>query len=297
MMMSVNPNVSQLALYDLVNSPGVAVDLSHINSKCHVEGYKGPKELKKTLEGANMVIVSAGLPRKPGMTRDDLFMVNAGISFELAKACASICPKAPVLVITNPVNSTVPIYSEVYKKMGVHDPRKIMGVSILDSLRASTFISEALGDNESECVIPVVGGHAGRTIIPLLSQLPDNKIEKLDVTAVTKRIQFGGDEVVVAKAGMGSATLSMAYAGSVFADAVLQGLSGKRGIIMPVYVEQNVHGCQFFASQCEMGREGIEKILPIPTNITAREEAAINAAVPVIQAQISKGLKYVDQNF
>ena len=66
---------------------------------------------------------------------------------------------------------------------------------------------------------------------------------------------------------------------------------------MPAYVEQNVHGCQFFASQCEMGREGIEKILPIPTNITAREEAAINAAVPVIQAQISKGLKYVDQNF
>ena len=144
MMMRVNPNVSQLALYDLVNSPGVAVDLSHINSKCHVEGYKGPKELKKTLKGANMVIVSAGLPRKPGMTRDDLFMVNAGISFELAKACASICPKAPVLVITNPVNSTVPIYSEVYKKMGVHDPRKIMGVSILDSLRASTFNSEAL---------------------------------------------------------------------------------------------------------------------------------------------------------
>ena len=80
MMMTVNPYVSTLSLYDLANSPGVAVDLSHINSKCKVNGYKGPKELKEALEGANMVIVSAGLPRKPGMTRDDLFMVNAGIS-------------------------------------------------------------------------------------------------------------------------------------------------------------------------------------------------------------------------
>lgn len=296
-MMSVNPNVSQLALYDLVNSPGVAVDLSHINSKCHVEGYKGPKELKKTLKGANMVIVSAGLPRKPGMTRDDLFMVNAGISFELAKACASICPKAPVLVITNPVNSTVPIYSEVYKKMDVHDPRKIMGVSILDSLRASTFISEALGDNESECVIPVVGGHAGRTIIPLLSQLPDNKISKLDVPAITKRIQFGGDEVVAAKEGAGSATLSMAYAGATFAGSILRGLNGETGIIEPAYIEQDVLGCKFFASQCELGRQGVERAIPIPKNITATEQANINEAIPALQKQIAKGIAFTDKNY
>lgn len=296
-MMSVNPNVSQLALYDLVNSPGVAVDLSHINSKCHVEGYKGPKELKKTLKGANMVIVSAGLPRKPGMTRDDLFMVNAGISFELAKACASICPKAPVLVITNPVNSTVPIYSEVYKKMDVHDPRKIMGVSILDSLRASTFISEALGDNESQCVIPVVGGHAGRTIIPLLSQLPDNKISKLDVPAITKRIQFGGDEVVAAKEGAGSATLSMAYAGATFAGSILRGLNGETGIIEPAYIEQDVLGCKFFASQCELGRQGVERAIPIPKNITATEQANINEAIPALQKQIAKGIAFTDKNY
>lgn len=295
--MAMNPLVSRLSLYDIVRTPGVAVDLSHIDRTCKVEGYNGQDNLLKVLDGSDVVIIPAGVPRKPGMTRDDLFNTNAGIAMNLAKACATACPKACILVICNPVNSTVPIFSETFKKMGVHDPRKIMGVTELDSVRARKFISEALGMCPKECNIPVIGGHAGTTIIPLLSQLPDNKIEKLDVTAVTKRIQFGGDEVVVAKAGMGSATLSMAYAGSVFADAVLQGLSGKRGIIMPAYVEQNVHGCQFFASQCEMGREGIEKILPIPTNITAREEAAINAAVPVIQAQISKGLKYVDQNF
>lgn len=297
LLMAMNPLVSRLSLYDIVRTPGVAVDLSHIDRTCKVEGYNGQDNLLKVLDGSDVVIIPAGVPRKPGMTRDDLFNTNAGIAMNLAKACATACPKACILVICNPVNSTVPIFSETFKKMGVHDPRKIMGVTELDSVRARKFISEALGMCPKECNIPVIGGHAGTTIIPLLSQLPDNKIEKLDVTAVTKRIQFGGDEVVVAKAGMGSATLSMAYAGSVFADAVLQGLSGKRGIIMPAYVEQNVHGCQFFASQCEMGREGIEKILPIPTNITAREEAAINAAVPVIQAQISKGLKYVDQNF
>ena len=116
--MSVSPYVQDLTLYDLYSTPGVATDLSHINSACNVEGYTGQKSLKQVLTGADAVIIAAGLPRKPGMVRDDLLLVNAGIAMELAKACATYCPQACALVITNPVNSTVPIFSEVYKKMG-----------------------------------------------------------------------------------------------------------------------------------------------------------------------------------
>lgn len=65
-----------------------------------------------------MIVVPAGVPRKPGMTRDDLFNTNAGIVRDLAEAAAKIAPKAFVAIITNPVNSTVPIFSEVYKNNG-----------------------------------------------------------------------------------------------------------------------------------------------------------------------------------
>lgn len=297
LLMSVSPYVHDLALYDLYNTPGVATDLSHINSACNVEGYTGQKSLKQVLSGADAVIIAAGLPRKPGMARDDLLLVNAGIAMELAKACATYCPQACALVITNPVNSTVPIFSEVYKKMGVHDPRKIMGVTILDTLRASTFIGRELRTKEKIEDVPIVGGHAGKTIIPLFSQLPNNQMTQIDIPAITHRVQFGGDEVVVAKAGMGSATLSMAYAGAIFAESVLKGLKGEEGIIEPAYVEHEVYGCPFFASQVELGKEGVERPIPIPKNLTKTEEANIQEAIPALQKQIAKGIQFTDENF
>ena len=152
-------------------------------------------------------------------------------------------------------------------------------------------------DPENAYTVPIVGGHAGTTIIPLFSQLPGDLIEQIDVPALTKRVQFGGDEVVVAKAGMGSATLSMAYAGATFANAVLAGLKGEMNIVEQAYFQQDVLDCKFFASQIELGRNGIEKALPIPKDITMDERKAIKNAVPIIQEQIAKGTKFVDQNF
>lgn len=68
------------------------------------------------MKDCNVVVIPAGVPRKPGMTRDDLFNVNANIVKELAEAAAKACPKAHFLIISNPVNSTVPIFAEVLKK-------------------------------------------------------------------------------------------------------------------------------------------------------------------------------------
>lgn len=91
------------------------------------------------------VVIPAGIPRKPGMTRDDLFNINAGIVQKLAAGCAKYCPKAVIAVISNPVNSTVPIVSEVMKQHGVYDSRKIFGVTTLDIVRAATFVTEVKG--------------------------------------------------------------------------------------------------------------------------------------------------------
>ena len=78
--------------------------------------------------------------------------------------------QAIVNIISNPVNSTVPIAAEIFKAAGTFDPKKLMGVTTLDVVRANTFVAEANGLDVKDVDVPVVGGHAGVTILPLLSQ-------------------------------------------------------------------------------------------------------------------------------
>merc|ERR1712232_406600 len=123
-------------------------------------------------------------------------------------------------LIVNPVNSVVPAMCELWKKRGL-DPKKIVGISTLDVVRANKFVQDITG---KPCEIPVIGGHAGTTILPLFSQDPagasidSSKIPDLDV-----KVQDAGTEVVKAKNGKGSATLSMAYSGARLGRAVLAG--------------------------------------------------------------------------
>jgi malate dehydrogenase len=153
------------------------------------------------------VLISAGVARKPGMDRSDLFNINAGIVKNLVEKCAASCPKALIGIITNPVNTTVAIAAEVLKKAGVYDKRRLFGVTTLDVIRGETFVAEAKGLNVDKVRVNVIGGHSGVTILPLLSQVEGASFTAEEVAAMTKRIQNAGTEVVEAKAGGGSATL------------------------------------------------------------------------------------------
>merc|ERR1711979_42227 len=107
----------------------------------------------------------------------------------------------------------------------------------------------------------VIGGHAGTTIVPLLSQAnPAATFTDAERDALTHRIMFGGDEVVKAKDGGGSATLSMAYAGAEFADRVMAGLAGEAGVTECTFVESSITDAKFFASPVTLGKDGVEKI-------------------------------------
>jgi len=298
MLMKMNPAVGTLSLYDVANVKGVAADVSHINTKAQVTGYEGPDELAEALKGCDVVIIPAGIPRKPGMTRDDLFKINAGIVKGLIEACGKNCPGALLNIISNPVNSTVPIAAETLKKLGVYDPRKLMGVTTLDVVRAKTFYAEKLGLDVSQVEVPVVGGHAGITILPLFSQatppMPNN-LSKDVIDALTKRTQDGGTEVVQAKAGKGSATLSMAYAAALFADACLRGLNGNVATEC-TYVESSVvPDIPFFASKVKLSTEGVDTIHPVGS-LSAYEEEALNAMKPELLASIQKGIDFVKNN-
>merc|ERR1711977_529502 len=136
-----------------------------------------------------LVLVPAGVPRKPGMTRDDLFGINASIAKGIVDACATYCPEAMLGLIVNPVNSIVPAMCELYKKKGL-DPKKIVGITTLDCVRANKFVQEITG---KPCEIPVVGGHAGTTILPLFSQDPAGAtIPAADIPELDKKVQNAG---------------------------------------------------------------------------------------------------------
>lgn len=293
MLMKINPLVSVLHLYDVVNTPGVTADISHMDTNAVVRGFLGQQQLEDALAGMDIVIIPAGVPRKPGMTRDDLFNINAGIVKTLCEGIAKCCPKAIVNLISNPVNSTVPIAAEVFKKVGTYDPKRLLGVTMLDVVRANTFVAEVLGLDPREVDVPVVGGHAGVTILPLLSQVkPSCSLTPTEIDYLTDRIQNGGTEVVEAKAGAGSATLSMAYAAAKFADACLRGLRGDAGVIECAYVASTVTELPFFASKVRLGRAGIEEIYSLgPLN--EYERAGLEKAKKELAGSIQKGVSFV----
>ncbi|WP_440055313.1 malate dehydrogenase [Pseudoalteromonas sp. T1lg65] len=285
------PAGSELALYDVAPVvPGVAVDLSHIPTAVKVAGY-GKDDLDPALAGADIVVIPAGMPRKPGMDRADLFNVNAGIVKTLAEGIVRNCPKAFVGIITNPVNGTVPIAAEVFKKAGTYDPARLFGVTTLDVIRAETFIAELKGLDVSEVKVPVIGGHSGTTILPLLSQVEGVEFTDEEVEALTKRIQNAGTEVVEAKAGGGSATLSMGAAAARFCFSLVKGLQGE-DVIEYAYVEGNTGDATFFAQPVRLGKNGVEELLPYG-ELSAYEQKAKDDMLATLEKDIKEGVDFM----
>uniref|UniRef100_A0A2K6G260 Malate dehydrogenase, mitochondrial n=1 Tax=Propithecus coquereli TaxID=379532 RepID=A0A2K6G260_PROCO len=246
-----SPLVSRLTLYDIAHTPGVAADLSHIETRATVKGYLGPEQLPDCLKGCDVVVIPAGVPRKPGMTRDDLFNTNATIVATLTAACAQHCPEAMICIIANPG---------------------------LDPARVN---------------IPVIGGHAGKTIIPLISQCtPKVDFPQDQLTVLTGRIQEAGTEVVKAKAGAGSATLSMAYAGARFVYSLVDAMNGKEGVVECSFVKSQETDCTYFSTPLLLGKKGIEKNLGIG-KVSSFEEKMIAEAIPELKASIKKGEDFV----
>lgn len=297
LLLKLNPAITKLALYDIVHTPGVAADLSHCETKAVTTGFVGADQLEASLVGAEIVVIPAGVPRKPGMTRDDLFNTNASIVANLAQAAAKVCPKAMIAIISNPVNSTVPIAAEMFKKAGVYDPNRIFGVTTLDIVRANTFIAEKKGLDPADVNCPVIGGHAGVTIMPLISQCtPSVTFPADELKALTVRIQNAGTEVVEAKAGAGSATLSMAYAAARFTDSLIKAMKGQEGVVECAYVESNVTECTYFSTPLVLGPNGIEKNLGLG-NLDAFEQDVLKAGLAELKTSIKNGEDFVAKNY
>merc|ERR1719469_519017 len=171
-----------------------------------------------------------------------------------------VCPDAVLGLIVNPVNSVVPGMCELYKKAGL-DPRKICGVTSLDIVRANKFVHEATGASVESINVPVVGGHAGTTILPLFSQVNAcQSFTQEQIVAMDKHVQDAGTDVVNAKGGKGSATLSMAYAGAKFGNAVLCGLAGQETTECAYVLRGSKEELPFLASKVTFGENGVKTV-------------------------------------
>lgn len=287
------PAGSELALYDIAPvTPGVGVDVSHIPTDVKVKGFAG-EDIAPALTEADVVLISAGVARKPGMDRADLFNINAGIVQNLVENIAKYCPQACIGIITNPVNTTVAIAAETLKKAGVYDKRKLFGITSLDVLRSETFVAELKHLDITHLTVPVIGGHSGVTILPLLSQVPYVTWTDDEVIQLTTRIQNAGTEVVNAKAGGGSATLSMAQAACRFALSLLKGLTGQN-VVECAYVEGNGEYARFFAQPVLLGKDGIEALLPVG-KLSEFEQQALEGMLPTLRQDIELGENFVKE--
>lgn len=286
------PAGSELSLYDIAPvTPGVAVDLSHIPTAVKIEGFSG-EDATPALKGADVVLISAGVARKPGMDRSDLFNVNAGIVRNLIEQVASTSPKALIGIITNPVNTTVAIAAEVLKKAGVYDKNKLFGITTLDIIRANTFVAELKGKQPQELNVPVVGGHSGVTILPLLSQIPGVTFTEQEAADLTKRIQNAGTEVVEAKAGGGSATLSMGQAAAVFGLSLVRALKGESNIVECAFVEGDGEYARFFSQPLLLGKNGIVERRPIGA-LSVFEQHSLDGMLDTLKKDITLGEEFV----
>ncbi|KAM0545369.1 hypothetical protein ACHAPJ_011353 [Fusarium lateritium] len=308
---------TEIALYDIVHAPGIATDLSHIDTKAKVLGFLPADDgLVNALSGADVVIVTAGIARKPGMTRDAYSpsQTNASIMWDIFTQVAKTCPKAISCIVTNPVNSTVPVAAEALRAAGVLDPTRLFGVTTTDVVRASKFAADIFGGNAdpTHIKVPVIGGHSGATILPLYSQaqppidlgaeLPKviNHTFLVLFQKANTCVQFGGDEIVKSKQGAGSAATCMAYAVFRFVKALLTakagtttieeayvflpGISGGKDIDVQLQVE-------YFAVKVEFGQQGAQKVLPIG-DMSDDEISLLQKAVSELQINIQTGLTF-----
>lgn len=178
-------------------------------------------------------------------------------------------------------------------------------MTTLDLVRASTFVADLISKVPSALDVPVIGGHSGATILPLLSQVPGTeKLSQEQIEKVTHRIQFGGDEVVQAKNGAGSATLSMAFAGARFVLNVIDAaIYGKKNVVECTYIDLDADkvggravrekaGVDYFSVPVQLGPNGVEKILPIG-KLSPFEEKLFSVATKEVEGNIAKGATFI----
>ena len=284
--------LGDVILIDVVSGmpQGKALDLSQSSA---IEGFtgsiKGTNDFSK-MKGSDVIIITAGLPRQPGMNRDDLLETNGKIIKKIALDIKKYAPKAFVICITNPLDAMVYVlqkYSKLPKNMCV-------GMAgVLDSSRMKYFLSDALNVSVNDVETFVLGGH-GDDMVPLINnttiggvplmdflkikKFPYSKIEK-----IVNRTRMGGGEIVKLLK-RGSAFYAPASSAIQMAEAFL--FDQKKLLPCAAFINgQYGHSNMYMGVPTIIGKKGIEKIIEV--KLTSKEKLMLKKSVKSVQGLVS----------
>jgi malate dehydrogenase len=234
--------------------------------------------------GSDIVVITAGFPRKPGMSRDDLLKANAEIVGDATRHACKLSPNAILIVVTNPLDAMC----EVARRVSGFPRERVLGMAgVLDSARFSTFIAQELHVSVDNVHAFVLGGHGDQMVplprfstvagIPITELLDAGTIERL-----VKRTANGGAEIVnLLKAG--SAYYAPARSIAEMVDAILN----DRHKILPcaVYLEGEYGLAKLFIGvPCKLGAKGLEQVIQI--TLTGDEQAALKKSAEAVQSLV-----------
>ncbi|MGK9367819.1 malate dehydrogenase [Melioribacter sp. Ez-97] len=287
--------LGDVVLYDIVEDlpQGKTLDIAEASRVDQSDvSIKGTNDYKD-ISGADLVIITAGLPRKPGMSRDDLLTTNAKIMKTVAENVKTYAPDSIVIVISNPLDAMVTLF----QKVSGFPTQKVMGqAGVLDSSRFASFIAWELGVSVKDVNAMVLGGH-GDTMVPLVHYANVNGIPVMEMLerkyndagkakevmeAIVQRTRMAGGEVVkLLKTG--SAFYSPAASAIAMAKAILN--DEKRLLPTCAYLDGEFGVKGFYAGvPAILGEKGVEKVVELTLN--DEEQAMFNNSVEAVKKLI-----------
>ncbi|MEJ9310738.1 malate dehydrogenase [Priestia megaterium] len=234
------------------------------------------------IQDADLVLITAGLPRKPGMSRDDLVSTNAKIMKEVSKNVKKHAPNSYIIVLSNPVDAMTYV---CYKTTGFPKNRVIGQSGVLDTARFNTFVAQELNISVEDVSGFVLGGH-GDDMVPLVRYsyaggIPLDKIISPErIEAIVERTRKGGGEIVNLL-GNGSAYYAPAASMVQMAEAILK---DKKRILPSVAYLEGEYGCNnlYLGVPTILGGDGIEHIIELP--LTEKENEGLKRSIESVQS-------------
>ena len=270
--------LADVVLFDVVEglAQGKALDLMHaaplLGSSCCVVGSNSLRDL----QNADVCIVTAGVARRPGMSRDDLLSINAGIMKDVADAIRDYAPESFVIVVSNPLDAMVTLCQRI---TGFPTGRVVGMAGVLDSARYRAFLAQELGVSVASVDAMVLGGHGDTMVpvrshttacgIPIASLLPAERL-----SAIEDRVKSAGGEIV-SLLKTGSAFCSPAAAALQMAESYLR--DEKRLLACAAYLngEYGLSGI-YLGVPLIIGAQGVERIIEI--ELSEAEKAALSVS-------------------
>lgn len=280
--------VDEVVMTDIVEGlpQGLALDM---NQSRPVLGYRtkviGTNDYADTA-GSDVVVITAGLPRKPGMSRMDLLGVNAGIVKAVTEEIVRYSPDAVIIVVTNPLDQMTTLAADV---SGFPRNRVLGQAGMLDSARLAHFISEATGHDITDITAVTLGSH-GETMVPVPSLCTvggtplTDALDAATVDEIVDRTRNGGAEIVAfLKTG------SAYYAPSAAAAAMVRAVVEDSGDEMPVCAwmegEYGIEGV-YLGVIARLGRNGIQGIVEVP--LTDSEKSGLEEAATAVRTKVAE---------